>query len=119
MGPKLGDCKSQIHEGTQKYPTLVVPTATTESETIAASPPEAVPAATDVSGSETHVPVARSAGRTVLTPSQIAILSKRRIIVRLMLASESLLTISVFTAVEAPQNQANMPASKTQLSKTR
>ena len=71
MGPKLGDCNSQIHEGTQKYTTLVVPMATTESETIAASPPEAVPAATDVSGSETHVPVARSAGRTVLTPSQI------------------------------------------------
>ena len=71
MGPKIGDCKSQIHEGTQKYPTLVVPMAMTESETIAASPPEAVPAATDVSGSETHVPVARSAGRTVLTPSQI------------------------------------------------
>lgn len=71
MGPKLGDNNSQIHEGTQKYPILVVPTATTESETIAAGPPEAVLAAIDVSGSETHVPVARSAGRTVLTPSQI------------------------------------------------
>jgi hypothetical protein len=71
VGLKHADTMDKILAGILKDPIVVVPTLTIDTETIAASPPEAVPAVTDALGPRTHVPVARSEGRTVLTPSQI------------------------------------------------
>lgn len=71
MGLKPEGNTDKIREGIRKDHTIVAPTLNPDTETIAASPLKAVPAATDAPGPRTPDLVARSAGRTVLTPSQI------------------------------------------------